>query len=138
MRVLSVMIDSKSMRKSKLVSLIAITAICFALPLGAQEPQGAAPPSVMDNPLFHNPFAGQPQALKAPPGWPAGVVKASPKTAAMATTCAIPLLNAAPNDTAHYAMAVVSPQKDLDPKAFVPSMPVCGSSQQNAASLLKK
>jgi hypothetical protein len=128
------MMGSKSMRQS---NLAAITAICFALPLWAQEKQDA-PPGVTNNPLFHNPFAGQPQQLKAlPPGWPA-VVKPSPKTAATSTTCAIPLLNAAPKDAAHYAMPRVSPQKDLDPRAFVPSMPVCGSSQQNPASLLKK
>ena len=116
-----------------------MTAICFALPLGAQEPQGAPPPSVMNNPLFHNPFANQPQSLKAPPpGWPSLTVKPSPTTAATVTTCAIPLLRAAPKDAAHYAMPMISPQKELDPKAFVPSMPVCASTQQSAASLLKK
>jgi hypothetical protein len=114
------------MRKS---NLAAITAICFALPLGAQEPQGA-PPRVIDNPLFHNPFAVQPQPLKALlPGWPQVPVKPSPKAAATLTTCAIPLLNAGPKDAAHYTMPMVSPQNGLDPKAFVPSMPVCGSSQ---------
>src|SRR5262249_1972382 len=121
--------------------LAAITAIFFALPLGAQEPQVAPPPSVMNNPLFHNPFAVQPQPKNAlPPEWPAAMVKPSPKTAdtATATTCAIPLLNAAPKDTAHYNMPKVSPQKDLDPKAFVPSMPVCNSIRPNAASPLKK
>jgi len=50
----------------------------------------------------------------------------------------MPLLNAAPKDAAHYAMPVVSPQKDLDPKAFVPSIPVCALNEQNTASLLKK
>jgi hypothetical protein len=136
MCVLSVIIGSKFMRKS---ILGASTAICFALALGAQEPQGVPPSSVLSNPLFHNPFASQPQPLKAlPPGWPSATVKRLPKATTTTTTCAIPLLNASPKDPAHYAMPMVSPQKDLDPKAFVPSMPVCASSQQNTASLLKK
>lgn len=93
----------------------------------------------MDNPLFHNPFAVQSQPPKGPlPGWPSVTVKPSPKIAGTATTCAVPLMNAVPKDAAHYAMPMISPQKELDPKAFVPSMPVCGSSQQDAASLLKK
>jgi hypothetical protein len=65
-------------------------------------------------------------------------VKPSPTTAATVITCAIPLLNAAPRDAAHYTMPMLSPKKQLDPKAFVPSMPVCASTQPSAASMLKK
>jgi hypothetical protein len=137
MYVSSVIIGSQSMKKSRLVTVTAITAICFALPLGAQEPQAAPPPSVRNNPLFHNPFASQPQPRELTK--PVATIRLSPKApVTVATACAIPLLNAAPKDAAHYTMPMVSPQKDLDPKAFLPSMPVCGSSQQNAASLLKK
>ncbi len=108
------------MRISNLVTATAISAICFSLPLGAQEPQVAAPPNVTNSPLFHNPF-GNPRKVTIAPSAKLPVVNAKP------SACAIPLLNAAPKDAAHYTTPVVSPQKDVDPGIHVPSIPVCAA-----------
>ena len=112
------------MRISNLVTATAISAICFFLPLWAQEPQVAGHQNVADSPLFHNPFAGHRGVTITPSAKPP-VVNAKP------SACAIPLLNVAPNDTTHYTTPTLAPSKDVDPGINVPSMPVCGSDSPN-------
>jgi hypothetical protein len=108
------------MKVSNLVAATAISAICFLLPLGAQEPQIAGHQNVTDSPLFHNPFAGR-RGVTVTPSAKTPVVKAEP------SACAIPLLNVAPKDAAHYTTPTVSPRKDVDPGIHVPSIPVCAA-----------
>jgi hypothetical protein len=114
------------MRISNLVTATAISAVCFLLPLGAQEPQLAGPQSSMNSPLFHNPFASQTQAQPAPkmritPSAKTPVLQTKPQV------CAIPLLSVAPKDAAHYTMPMASQRQDVDPGAHLPSIPVCGA-----------
>ena len=108
------------MRISNLVTATTISAICFLLPLWAQEPRVAGPQNVTDSPLFHNPF-GNPRKVTIAPSAKPPVVEAKP------SACAIPLLNVAPKDAAHYPTPVVSPPKDMDPGIHVPSIPVCAA-----------
>ena len=112
------------MRISNLVTATLISGICFLLPLWAQEPQVPGHQNVTDSPLFHNPFAGH-QGVTITPSAKPPVANAKP------SACAIPLLNVAPKNTAHYTTPMVSPQQDVDPGIHVPSIPVCGTDSPN-------